>query len=299
MTDERHKRAYDAFGPWVTQVTDQFTVPPVFDTAFTYSDDALLVFKIPRPVERRRLSPGTPLYDYLVALYEDRVLVLERNGNAAAAVTILYPDILAIQNSHDLLYSNLILHLRERTLAIPYNSVGQDIIDSCIGLIRDRFAVRTFPLNLEAVHLGAGTHNTFYHNLADRITRDDSNLRLIGCQPGAPVTLGISSLLHRLLPFTRERELQPTMLFCSQREMLLVERTQPMKKPKHADYGYVITCIALERIAGFRLEGPSRYHQDEDIVEATILAGTLAFGCYINHSGNAQQLAQQFNGRTG
>ena len=67
---------YNAFGPWAYEISEKYPLPPLFAPYFTADDKAVIKIKIPREIERRNAEPGMDLYDYVVALYEDRLLIL-------------------------------------------------------------------------------------------------------------------------------------------------------------------------------------------------------------------------------
>ena len=84
---------YDRFGPWVVEISDEDPPPPLFVPHLSRTDTPLLSVKIPRVISRRDARPGMDLYDYLVSLYEEDVVVLERQDHHVEARTIRYADV--------------------------------------------------------------------------------------------------------------------------------------------------------------------------------------------------------------
>ena len=53
--------------------------------------------KIPREIERRNANPGMDLYDYVIALYEDRLRVLERQDSQVKEHVITSQDFMGVR----------------------------------------------------------------------------------------------------------------------------------------------------------------------------------------------------------
>ena len=69
---------YDAFGPWIYEITEAHPLPALFAPYVRSEETPLMLFKIPRDIERRRATPDMDLYDYVVGAYEERLLILKR-----------------------------------------------------------------------------------------------------------------------------------------------------------------------------------------------------------------------------
>ena len=74
--DDFNVSEYKAFGPWVYEITDKYPMPRIFAPFFEEDDDAVMKIKIPREIEHRNAAPGMELYDFVIALYEDQLRVL-------------------------------------------------------------------------------------------------------------------------------------------------------------------------------------------------------------------------------
>lgn len=130
---------YDRFGPWILEISESDTLPPLFEPFFPREEDPLYCVKIPRPMDRRDLSPGMNMYDYVVALYEVDLLILERDGENVKTLSILYSDIVALRHSEDLLSGQLHIYTVGKCYILPYSTVSVEMTDHIVDLIRARY----------------------------------------------------------------------------------------------------------------------------------------------------------------
>ncbi len=135
MRDEE----YDRFGPWILEITEADPIPMVFTPYVSDSEKPLLALKVPRPMERRNLSPGDYMYDYLVSLYDDRIVILARREGEADRFSLKYVDILALKNGEDLLDGHLIIYGPGMAYDLPYSTVSVELIRRVIMIIRERY----------------------------------------------------------------------------------------------------------------------------------------------------------------
>ncbi len=68
---------YDAFGPWIYEVTDKHPLPPQFEKQVEEHDYEILI-KIPRDIERRKANPDMALYNYVIGCFEEKIYIYQR-----------------------------------------------------------------------------------------------------------------------------------------------------------------------------------------------------------------------------
>ena len=117
----RRDREYDRFGPWAIEISDEDPLPRLFAPHLGRTELPRLAVKIPRRITRREAHPGMDLYDFLVCLYEDDLLVLRRVGREVAGDTVAYRDIRQIRVTQDLLRGSIQVGLPDGVLDLPYN----------------------------------------------------------------------------------------------------------------------------------------------------------------------------------
>jgi len=145
--DDAAQREYDRFGPWLLEVSADDPVPPLFEPHCGLAGEPILQVKVPRQITRREAHPGMDLYDYLVSLYGHELVVLERDGKEVRKRTIAYTDIRQLAVQEDLLRGRLHLGLPEAPLALPFNTVSNEVIARVAGIIRERYRPRAERLD--------------------------------------------------------------------------------------------------------------------------------------------------------
>ena len=147
-------REYDRFGPWAVEISEQDPTPSLFEPFVTRREVPLLSLKIPRHVERRDARPGMDLYDYLVSLYRDELVVLRRVDREVRSTTCRLDDVRLLRVTRCLLRGSLHLGLPDGPIDLPYNTVSDALMLRLVALIRERYAPR--PVSLSSVPKLAG-----------------------------------------------------------------------------------------------------------------------------------------------
>lgn len=142
---------YDAFGPWIDDVTSLEDVPPLYRDHPLDLRRARLVLKVPRNIERRDANPTMDLYDYLLLLDEVGLTVLSRRLTPDSTPTpvargydvtvVPYSDVVAMLDTADLLDGKLAVFTRAgEALSIRYNASARVNIVRLVSAIREASA---------------------------------------------------------------------------------------------------------------------------------------------------------------
>ena len=259
------KLEYDRFGPWAIEVTAEDPPPPLFRPHLTRVDPPLLSLKIPRHIERRNARPGMDLYDYLVCLYEDDLMVMQRVGQEVRTETVLYQDVQYLRVSQDLLRGCLHLGLPGRPFELPYNTVSEALIERAVDLIRARYAGTVSPAAPGAPLAAPGAPPRAEHQDArdaglqvgedvlsfyfDRLLADERrhrpNLRLLAAQGTRAVADGDVHPLRRLLFSIASKRLLESLHSADGRELKIIDRGTAYAYRWQAVYGVRTTFLPL------------------------------------------------------
>ncbi len=215
---------YDRFGPWVTEISDEDPTPPLFEPYLTRTDPALLSLKIPRKIARRDAHPGMDLYDYLVTLYEDDMVVLRRVGQDVQADTLRYRDVQHLQVSDELLRGNVRLSLDGHAYDLPFNTVSGDVIARLVDMIRERYAKPDAPA---LPHTGHDPHTaglSFYFERLLAAELEHPDMHLLAAQPTVPVGAGETNVARRILFGIAHRRLLESLHLSDGRELRILGR---------------------------------------------------------------------------
>lgn len=129
---------YNAFGPWAYEITDKHPMPRLFVPFFTADDGAVLKIKIPREIERRNATPGMDLYDYVIALYEDSLLILKREGNQVKKYQVASKDFMGVRIYENMLKGGYTVFSAGGSVSFPFNAVSIDLFQKLTNLVLEK-----------------------------------------------------------------------------------------------------------------------------------------------------------------
>jgi hypothetical protein len=242
------QREYDRFGPWALEISEDDPVPPQF-AAHVSRQDAILSVKVPRVIARRDAQPGMPLYDYLLSLYPEAMVVLERVGGSVAERTIEYDRIHHLSVSADLLRGRLHLAVPGAPLTLPYNTVSREVMDRVVGLIRERYrrAPQAAPAELPATVVPVELSFYFERLLNERRVDGIDGVVLLA-QPDVALAGVESSPWRKLLFGLIDRRLLESLHFSNGRELEVFDRGRHFAYRWETTYGRRVTYAPLENV---------------------------------------------------
>ena len=248
---EKHRKEYDSFGPWMWEIKNNDDIPDLFLNDFTYSDSIEIAFKIPRNVERRDTRPGADLYDCIVAIYVDSVLILQRVNTHVERREVMRRDILAVGRFSDLLYGEFFLYLPDTTISIPFNTVSENIIAIAIHLLRASHldGSRSAPDGNEEQ---SGELSILFQNLL-QYARKEESLRFLAHQRPIRVIRQKNHWYDYILSWF-PRRIQESLFLAASQELILIQRIPQIVYDLNDRFGYMQTYIpfcnvtAIERV---------------------------------------------------
>lgn len=252
---------YDAFGPWIYQIDAEHAVPPQF-APYCDAQNATLMLKIPREIERRRVKPGTPLYDYLVSAEEQQLLILHRAENEIEQCSIAYQDITGLRVTRYFLQGMLWVYTRSKIYQLPFNTVSMDLMMQLIMLLRQNIPHRKTklhtipePFTISQLH----PPEVLFVNLLRDLAAQGEKLRAGAFQK--------CFALHHIkrnpiiaLTEHMKRPVQPSALhLLLADELLIIEREQHSANDDKQSYGYNYTYVPLQCICGITCADDTAY----------------------------------------
>lgn len=248
------QREYDRFGPWAVQISEEDPPPPLFAEYLTRAERPLLAVKIPRHVERRNARPGMDLYDYLVALYEDDLVILQRDGHQVRADGCHYQDVQHVRVSRSLLRGNIHLGLPGRPYDLPYNTVSDDLMLRLVDVVRQRYAREPSALpSWPELQLDESVLSFYFERLLAAERRRGRGMRLLAAQGTVPVASREMSALRRLLFRVVDKRLLEGMHFCDGRELMTLTRGKAFAYRWEVEYGIETTWLPVRNISAVEL----------------------------------------------
>jgi hypothetical protein len=264
---------YDRFGPWVVEISDEDPIPPLFQPHLTRAQTPLLSIKIPRRISRREANPGMDLYDYVVSLYEDDLVVLQRVKHEVEARTIRYRDVHHLSIRNELLRGAVHLGIPGGHYDLPYNAVSGEIMGRLTEMIRERYLAEpaSAPARPEAVET---TELSFYF---ERLLREEleraSGMVPVATQSDTRMGALEEGVLRRLIFGVMDKRLLESLHFSDGRELRVVDRGRTYAYRWHSVYGRRETWVPLANITGADWDwGPD----DADAAPVTVTISTAA-----------------------
>jgi hypothetical protein len=243
------QREYDRFGPWALELSDEDPPPRLFEPHLTGRGVPLLGLKIPRHVERRNVRPGAHLYDRLVALYEDEILVLERVGDGVTTTTCRVSDIRHLSVHRSLLSGNVHIGLPGRSIDVPYNTVSDKLMQHLVALIRAGYMSRpAAPTAVPRLGMATGGLSFFFQGFLAAEDRAQSAMRLLAVQPTEPVAAAARGRVRRMLFALADKRLLESVHACDGVELRAVSRGQAYAYRWESVYGIETTWIPLDHV---------------------------------------------------
>ena len=263
-------KEFDAFGPWVYEIGEEHDLPPLFMKYRNLQDSALMMFKIPKQIERRSANPHMHLYDAVVGIFETYVLMLYRFGDSVKEQKINIKDIQAIEVTQALLSGKLKLYTDTRIFTISYNTVSQKVINKAISIIR---ALQNYPeynTKLKPMSYSTDTVEHLYVNLLNRLRKAEPDAELIAYQPN--IKLSNRKGLSRV--FQKKPDIRCTAFVSNKREIIIISRTSAFKKINEVQYSYTYTYLPISKLRSVKR---SAYDKDADISMLTMKTDKHSF----------------------
>lgn len=250
---------YDRFGPWIIEISDADPPPPLFRPYLTDDEESLLSIKVPRRIERRNARPGMDLYDYVVTLSADRIVILQRVetgiGTEVRSDKCSYRDVQCIEYVEDLLDGRLRLFMPGRRVELPFNTVSSEIMQHVVELIRRRYIVDSHPRSVAPnLDVAEESLSFYFAGLLRNLTTRHPELHVLASQPETPIGRHEVTALRRLFFGVIGKKLLESLHLSDGVELQIVNRGRVYRYRGQAIYAKHVFHVPLSRIAAARVE---------------------------------------------
>ena len=243
---------YDRFGPWAIEISEEDPPPPLFVPYLTRDEEPLLSVKIPRNIERRNAHPGMNLYDYLVLLYEDDLVILQRVDADVRQDRVVYRDIQFIRYGENLLKGTLHLSTAVSAYDLPFNTTSKDIMRRLVVLIRERNIPEGAVIQPRTAHdVPTGELSYFFTRLLATEEEHAPDLRLLAAQPDTSIGSAEKGILRKLLLGAISKTLMESFHVSEGRELRVTTRSRTFKYRWQTEYGAEYTFMPLYNISSY------------------------------------------------
>lgn len=252
---------YDAFGPWIYEVTTPDEVPPLFREQAPDLASCRYVIKVPRDIARRDATPQMDLYDYLVAAGPDALTVLSRRPTHVSSLTIPYDAISAIEHSVDLLDGRLTVHTtsEEPEVTIRYNGSSRELADALVTVVREQYLrglpepTKGQPAPAQALRLGdLGEDDVALVSEQHALRREEPTATLLAAHPRLVVPPragdGPGGLVTRVLHTAWPMSLQGALVCGDGREIQIIHRRHWWMRGRRPVHSVARTIFPISRV---------------------------------------------------
>jgi hypothetical protein len=261
-------REYDRFGPWALEISDEDPAPPLFERHLARAHEALISIKIPRKIARRDAHPGMDLYDFVISLYEEDLVILERVASEVRSRTIAYRDVKHLRVREDLLRGRLFLGVPGSPYELPYNTVSNEVMARVSDIIRARYRdsasepAVALPTTAEPAEL-----SFYFERMLKEQRRQGSDQQVLAAQPDLGLGDLETSAMRKVLFGIVDKRLLESAHLSDGHELRVIDRGRPFAYRWQTTYGRRETLIPLANISEVRWD-------DADKRSATLTVAT-------------------------
>ncbi|MGN1031493.1 MAG: hypothetical protein ACI4PQ_07800 [Butyricicoccaceae bacterium] len=257
---------YDAFGPWIYEIDEDYPVPPLFLPYVNKDATPLISFKVPRELERRKISRDMDLYDYLITAYEDHIQVLKRTDYSAEETNIPYSDIEGIKSYRCLLRGVCTIYTKDGNIEFAYNTVSSQIVTKFIQIVRSKYLIGCpkdrQKLDIHYSYQGFLDDTLFFHTIND-LRNQGENFRIGAFQPVVPIRRKNEKFAEAIWTKLQPPTLPSTLHLFNDHELLIIQRGKATRAKRKTEYSFDYTYLPLGKIEEIYLS-ESIYDQAAD-----------------------------------
>ncbi|MBB4292673.1 hypothetical protein GGE16_004752 [Rhizobium leguminosarum] len=238
------RQEYDAFGPWVYQITKESEMPSRFRFAYARHHDARFILKIPVHADRRVMRPGMDLYLAVLAIDENGVSIYRLVENRIVFDECSWDGVAAVRNGSDLLQGTFSLLLTSGSeIKLAFNNVSKRLMEDASDFVRSRCASPVQTPRLPATVPSIAITDNFFRSM------------FLIAQGRCPTPIAAA---HFEPPGSRcldrdgrRRMTTGLLLLLAPDELIIISRDQPTRRYLQDSYSALTTCVPLARIAGY------------------------------------------------
>lgn len=254
-------REYDAFGPWIDEVTSRELMPPRFRPFYDELRGARLLLKVPRNVERRTARPGQDLYAAVLAVHDDHLTLLGLPDGPEDPVTrrdVALRDVVGLSALTNMLIGRWSLLLRDGTrVDLDHSTVSREKVEAATDLLRARLVSRSGSTGTRAPREVDVEEFAFRTVLIALRRRCDAPVVAVHAEPRNAL---------RRDPRGRLVLTSGLMLLDTGDELVVVDGGPPRRPWRGPTYARTTSFFRYDQLTGFSVVAPQRAGQVHELV---------------------------------
>jgi hypothetical protein len=266
---------YDAFGPWIDEVTTGADVPRLYRDYPIPLDRAILVLKVPRDIARRDADPSMHLYDALLIVESDELTILQRTEDTYTVTKVPFENVFALADSVVLLDGRFSIHLTDRaSVTLRYNGSARDTIIRLAALLQSLAGRETVLPDAQARDTEEVVASLLSSELDYGLRGDCGELLVLEPHArfvaGHPTRIvhplgGVAALTHRFRP----AHLQAGVMLETPTAMVFTHRRDAIVRGRVNDLSHASTVIFPDRVTSVTSRPHDLYSEVEVVCIGT------------------------------
>lgn len=247
-------KEYNAFGPWIIEISEEYPMPPLFVNYYREDKTPLMLIKVPRKIQRADATPDMNLYDYVIGAFDEYLYILKRVGDSVEERRVPYDGVIAIKNVISLLKGQLLLYMSDKTVTVDYNTVSEPIMMRLVNIIRERYKKEQRTLQIETISHEINSIEHLYSAIIDKYKAQDNQIRLVAYQPPSkfvPIYRGFKEKMKGLLKV--RKVITSTAFISNDTELIVLQRDKRTRGRLQGDLTYTTLFspfASIDKISG-------------------------------------------------
>lgn len=263
------EREYHRFGPWLLEIKAEIDLPRQYNDKKTLILSADFIFKVPVNRDRIQMRPGMLLYDYVVSIFADRVVIFNIVNDCLKESVILFKDIQYIIQGGELLRNYIQVVTNEKSYTINYHSVSHEITSKAMSMIRKGILYSAPKINIQLVQDVKLYQLSLFKYLKSKKVIDET-VKIVAYQTAKKVKLKCSEKRAKIINIFKRNKLHEILVVVNDKELIVVSSDIDHKKKETVDYSYRHIFISIEKMIDIKIRGNKIYDGVNDL---TIIIG--------------------------
>ena len=280
---------YNAFGPWIIEIKKTKDIPQFFSNQFEIESNDYIV-KIPREIERRIAKPGMNLYNMIIILRKNKLILLEKVKESVKRSEIDFNQIISIINTNNILKGTLEFITTNETFTVNYNVASSMTIDNIITVIRGKKELQDKSNSISFDNKENITLSFFFKNLMEQI-QNREEIKLLDFQDTIKIKRAKKNIISMIRDTIHNPYSRTTMLLTNYKELIIVNADSSSKKDRIGGYSYTHYYIPLNEIKSINI---SEHNIFTNINSLDINLNNTTFSFDIEKKKNMESLIKAF-----
>ena len=270
---------YDAFGPWVYEVDEMHPLPKLFDPFFKEGDQAITMLKVPRDIDRSNATPDMDLYDYVLALYGDKLRILERQDTQVKEHAIAAEDFSGVRFYTNLLNAACTVFYKDGALSFKFNTLSNDLVQKFFTQALETLGGKSgTEINTASLPVTESKPEAMLLlNLVHEVTMKDPDARTGAIQKSVEIPHKNGTEVNDVERMIWKKMNPEGVHLFTDKELIILEHGSFPILVGMSDYGYTYTRILFNEITGIEIAESNQY---QNLMDCTIHMGQNRVTCH-------------------